>query len=61
MAELDVNSIIDKLLDVRGARPGKQVNLVSRGWDGGGVHACFLNTPAPPSLQYAPHLLCAAV
>lgn len=25
--ELDVNSVIDKLLDVRGARPGKQVNL----------------------------------
>jgi hypothetical protein len=24
-----VNAIIDKLLDVRGARPGKQVNLVS--------------------------------
>lgn len=26
-AELDVNAVIDKLLDVRGARPGKQVNL----------------------------------
>lgn len=25
-AELDVNSVIDKLLDVRGARPGKQVS-----------------------------------
>lgn len=25
--EMDVNAIIDKLLDVRGARPGKQVNL----------------------------------
>ena len=24
---LDVNSVIDKLLDVRGARPGKVVNL----------------------------------
>ncbi len=27
-----VNAIIDKLLDVRGARPGKQVNLVSCVW-----------------------------
>ena len=27
MAEFDVNLIIDKLLDVRGARPGKQVQL----------------------------------
>jgi len=25
--DLDVNAVIDKLLDVRGARPGKQVNL----------------------------------
>ena len=27
MESLDVNTIIDKLLDVRGARPGKQVML----------------------------------
>ena len=27
VGDLDVNSIIDKLLDVRGAKPGKQVNL----------------------------------
>ena len=27
MAEYDVNQLIDKLLDVRGARPGKQVSL----------------------------------
>ena len=26
-SEMDVNAIIDKLLDVRGARPGKVVNL----------------------------------
>lgn len=26
-ADLDVNAIIDKLLSVRGARPGKLVNL----------------------------------
>lgn len=26
-AELDVDAIIDKLLDVKSARPGKQVNL----------------------------------
>lgn len=25
--DLDVDSIIDKLLEVRGSRPGKQVNL----------------------------------
>lgn len=25
--DFDVDSIIDKLLDVRGARPGKEVNL----------------------------------
>ena len=27
MSEYDVNQLIDKLLDVRGARPGKQVAL----------------------------------
>ena len=26
-SEFDVDEIIDKLLDVRGARPGKEVNL----------------------------------
>lgn len=26
-SDFDVDSIIDKLLDVRGARPGKEVNL----------------------------------
>jgi serine/threonine-protein phosphatase PP1 catalytic subunit len=25
--ELDVDSVIEKLLEVRGSRPGKQVNL----------------------------------
>lgn len=28
--EVDVNVVIDKLLDVRGARPGKQVNLTEQ-------------------------------
>lgn len=34
---MDVNVIIDKLLDVRGARPGKQGACRGGGcWDGGG-------------------------
>ena len=27
MGDLDVDSVIEKLLEVRGSRPGKQVNL----------------------------------
>ena len=58
-SDFDVDSIIDKLLDVRGARPGKEVNLpeeqikqlISKATD------VFMSQPALLNLQ-APIKVC---
>lgn len=56
---IDVDSIIDKLLNVRGARPGKQVNLTEGEIRGLCVHSreVFLSQPILLELE-APIKIC---
>jgi serine/threonine-protein phosphatase PP1 catalytic subunit len=60
--DLDVDTIIDKLLEVRGSRPGKQVNLTEQEVRGLCIKArdIFINQPILLELE-APIKICGDV